>query len=175
MRAFSADEARRSAGRPSARGDSLHPAQHQLALGEDAAIWATSASDGFASSMYRRRYLSAARSYFRSPFSAYSSTNSRACSSEMNGDLERCLFGAGEVPGGERSLQSCAGTAFGGHEHTFSHVRVRDHQDMSVAAIWSWCLRPGRVTVGRVPLVRTIEEDRDEFDQRDGRAVLRCL
>ena len=32
-----------------------------------AAIWATSASDGFASAMWRATYLSAARSYFGSP------------------------------------------------------------------------------------------------------------
>jgi hypothetical protein len=62
--------------------------------------------------------LSAARSYFGRP-SRRTARRLRECDER---DLERRLFGAGEVPGGEGALQSCAGTAFRGHEHTFSHV-----------------------------------------------------
>ena len=99
--------------------------------------WATSASDGFASSMYRRRYLSAARSNFRSPFSAYSSTSARASASGTNGTSNAACSAAMRFPGGEGTLEPCAGMAFGGHERTFSLVERGDHEDMSAAAIWS--------------------------------------
>ena len=36
-------------------------------------------------------------------------------------DLERRLLGGGEVPGREGALESCAGMALRGHEHTFPY------------------------------------------------------
>jgi hypothetical protein len=42
------------------------------------------------------------------------------------GDLERGLLGGSEVPDREGTLESCAGMALRGHEHTFSHRRSRD-------------------------------------------------
>jgi hypothetical protein len=59
------------------RGRFSKRAHHQVALGRQRGNLATSTSAGFASSRYRRRYLSAARSNFRSAFSAYSSTSAR--------------------------------------------------------------------------------------------------
>ena len=61
-----------------------------------AAIWATSLSDGFASSLYRRRYLSVARSYFGSPLSAYKLHELTGLRERDERDLERGLLGAGD-------------------------------------------------------------------------------
>ena len=54
--------------------------------------------------------LSAARSYFGSPFSAYGSQLTGLLKRDAR-DLERCLFGTGEVPGGEGRCSRAPGRA----------------------------------------------------------------
>ena len=98
--------------------------------------------------MYRRRYLSSCPlelpvTLLRVQF------DESACVGERDGrDLEGCLLGRDEVPGLEGSLELCAGMALRSHEHTFSHVPGRDHQDMSVAAIWSRAFAMARLQAG---------------------------
>ena len=71
--------------------------------------------------MYRARYLSAARSNFAVALLGVQLNERSGVGKRDKRHLERCLLRGGEVARGEGALESCAGMALRGHEHTFSH------------------------------------------------------